>query len=68
MIPILKRRKRKLGKMRLLSQYHVFAKNDAWIQTRVDLTSKPGLLLTGTQRGAGGGAAIYASTGLGVMK
>lgn len=37
--------------MRLLSQYHVFAKNDAWIQTRVDLTSKPGLLLTGTQRG-----------------
>lgn len=51
MIPILKRRKRKLGKMRLLSQHHVFAKNDAWIQTRVNLTSKPGLLLTGTQRG-----------------
>ena len=51
MMPILKRRKRKLGKMRLLAQYHVFLKSDAWIQTWVDLTSKPGLLLTGTQQG-----------------
>ena len=52
MMPILKRRKRKLGKMKLLAQYYMFAKSNAWVQTQVDLTSKPELLLTGTQRGA----------------
>lgn len=52
MMPILKRRKRKLSKMKLLAQYHLFAKSDAWVQTQVDLTSKPELLLSGTQRGA----------------
>ena len=45
-MPILKRRKRKLCKMKSLAQYHMIANSDPWIQTQVDLTPKPGLLVT----------------------